>query len=104
MSDGSEHVLDTSQPEQWSVSAGPVSWDHFFRKSISSTLSVSFPATSTDVTCRADGETYNGHVDIAKPPAGQPARLGPLRVPRLCHSPNCSHSGIDLVSLSHTVS
>ena len=74
MSDGSEHVLDTSRPEEWSVSAGPVSWDHFFRKG-SSSICVSFPATSPTVTCCADGETYNGHVDIATPPAaGQPAR------------------------------
>jgi hypothetical protein len=52
MSDGSVHTLDTSDPAaDWSVSAGPVAWDHFFH-----------------------GETYSGLVDIARPPPGEPAR------------------------------
>ena len=51
MSDGSMHSLDTSNPADWSVSAGPVAWDHFFH-----------------------GETFSGLVDVAHPPAGQPAR------------------------------
>ena len=51
MSDGSEHILDSSNPSaDWSVSPGPVAWDHFFH-----------------------GETYNGRVSIAHPPDGQPA-------------------------------
>ena len=47
LTDGTEHVLDTSAPrEEWSVSAGPVAWDHFFHVSPRPPASTSAPPRS----------------------------------------------------------